>query len=128
MRTIIAGSRTFTDYDELVLAVHSAPFVPTLIISGTANGVDKLGERYANENKIPLEKHPAMWKDEKGIYHKNAGYLRNVQMAEVADALIALWDGESFGTKHMIDIARKKGLLLHIVTVDPRTNILKYSF
>jgi hypothetical protein len=119
MRTIIAGSRTFNNYDGLILAVRSAPFVPTLIISGTANGADKLGERYAIENKLPLEKHPAMWKDEKGVYRKNAGYLRNVQMAEVADALIALWDGESKGTKHMIDIARRKGLIVHIVTTNP---------
>ena len=44
-----------------------------------------------------------------------AGYLRNKQMAEYADALIAFWDGESKGTKHMIDLAKKNGLKVRIV-------------
>jgi len=45
---------------------------------------------------------------------RRAGYLRNVRMSECADALIALWDGWSPGTKHMIDIAVRKGLLTHV--------------
>ena len=50
-------------------------------------------------------------------YGKSAGYRRNVDMAESADALVALWDGVSNGTKHMINIARQKGLRVHVKIV-----------
>lgn len=36
-------------------------------------------------------------------------------MAEIADALIAFWDGSSKGTKHMIDIAKNKNLLVRVI-------------
>ena len=59
---------------------------------------------------------PADW-DKHG---KSAGYKRNLEMAENADALIAFWDGESRGTKHMIDIAKEKNLLTRIIRYDER--------
>ncbi|MEA1980842.1 MAG: hypothetical protein U9N54_07710, partial [candidate division Zixibacteria bacterium] len=73
-------------------------------------GVDKLGEEYAEQNYIPLLKFPANWNK----YGKRAGYVRNEEMANNADALIAIWDGKSKGTNHMINIAKKKGLLVAI--------------
>ncbi len=87
------------------------------IISGTARGADKLGERFAKEYNLRIKKFPANW----DLYGKKAGYLRNIQMAEYAKnnsdlgVLIAFWDGNSKGTKHMIDIAKKHELLLFIV-------------
>ena len=59
---------------------------------------------------IPCEKYPADWDK----YGKSAGYRRNEQMADNADSLIALWDGRSRGTKHMIDIAHRKGLKVYV--------------
>lgn len=106
MRTIIAGSRTVTDYSLL----NNLLWVPTVIISGGARGADALGERYAEEHNIPLEIYPAKW----SLYGKEAGYLRNAKMASKAEALIALWDGESRGTKHMIGLARARGLRIDI--------------
>lgn len=106
MRTIIAGSRSINDYDALSKAIKDSGFEISTVISGTASGVDKLGERFAQENNIPLLKFPADWEK----FGRSAGYKRNVEMAENADALIALWDKKSFGTKHMIDIAREKKL------------------
>ena len=44
-----------------------------------------------------------------------AGPIRNEEMAEVSDALIAFWDGKSRGTKSMIEIARRKGLQVAVV-------------
>jgi hypothetical protein len=44
-----------------------------------------------------------------------AGYLRNIQMAEVADAVVVFWDGESRGTKMMIDIAKDYDLSLRVI-------------
>jgi hypothetical protein len=80
------------------------------VVSGTARGVDTLGERWANENNIKVSLWPAQW----DIYGKSAGYRRNEQMSNNSDMLIALWDGSSKGTKHMIDIAKRKGLIVYV--------------
>lgn len=114
MRTIIAGGRNATNYSDLLKAISAIEWKPSVVISGTANGADKLGERWAIENNIHLEKYPAEWNK----YGKRAGYLRNLVMSEKADALLALWDGKSRGTKHMIDIATKAGLLVYIWRTD----------
>lgn len=114
-RVIIAGSRNFNDYDllksvcdELLsLKVNSHEIV---IISGTAYGADKLGEQYADEYGFKVERYPADW----GTYGKSAGYRRNEEMAKIADALIAFWDGESKGTMHMINLAERYNLQVHI--------------
>ena len=113
MKTIIAGSRTFIDYTVLSLIMDKIHWKPTLIISGGARGVDKLGERYAKENNIPLEIVPAKW----DLYGKKAGYIRNKIMAEKGEALVALWDGESRGTKMMIELAKSIGLVVKVVYV-----------
>ena len=65
----------------------------------------------------PIKRFPADWEN----LGRGAGYVRNVQMAFYADALIAFWDGESRGTKHMIDIAKEKGLMVRVIQ-DERTN------
>jgi hypothetical protein len=93
-------------------AVADSGFTITEVISGTAGGVDKLGERYAREHGIRLKCMSAEWDK----YGKSAGYRRNEQMAEVADALIAVHNG-SKGTGHMINIARRNGLKIHEVKI-----------
>lgn len=113
LRTIIAGSRNCNNYDDLLNAIEEIGWCPSVVISGTANGVDEMGERWAIEHDIPLEKYPAQWEK----YGKQAGYLRNKQMAENAEALLALWNGKSKGTKHMIDIAFNKNLKIFIQMV-----------
>lgn len=77
-----------------------------VVISGHASGADALGERYAQKRGLQLETFPAYWK----VLGKAAGPIRNAKLAEVADALIAFWDGKSRGTKNMIDTATKRGL------------------
>ena len=110
MRTIIAGSRSISDYDTIVDAVHKSGFNITEVVSGAARGVDRLGEKWANRYGIPVKQFHAEWER----YGKKAGYLRNEKMADYANALIAVWDGQSRGTEHMIRIARAKGLKVYI--------------
>lgn len=93
---------------ELLRAVDGTNWDITEVISGTAKGADKLGERFAKENNLTLHRFPADW----NRYGKSAGYKRNVEMADNADALLALWDGKSRGTKHMIDIVRSRVMAL----------------
>lgn len=113
MKVIIAGGRTFNDFQLLYKTCDKALSLQTEIeiVSGTANGADKLGEQYANEKGYPIKKFPADWNK----YGKGAGYKRNEEMAKYSDCLIAFWDGKSKGTKHMIDLAKMHGLKIKIV-------------
>lgn len=115
-KVIIAGSRGFSNYK--LLREQCNKFLREkrktsniIIVSGHARGADALGEKYAQDEGFALEIYPAQWKK----LGKQAGYRRNEQMAEVADALIAFWDGSSKGTKHMIDIMNEKNLLVRVV-------------
>lgn len=106
MKVIIAGSRTFSNYPYLQSVMEELDIPITEIVSGTAKGADKLGEQYAKDNNIPIKQFPADWDK----YGKAAGFLRNKEMANYADALVAFWDGSSRGTKHMISIAEQRNL------------------
>ena len=115
-RVIIAGTRSFNDYDLLRdscnnLLSEKQRTHTVVVISGTARGADQMGERYARERGFQLRRFPADWEQ----YGKSAGHIRNAKMADNADALIAFWDGESKGTKNMIDNARRKGLALRVI-------------
>jgi hypothetical protein len=110
MKVIIAGSRDIFDYDIVKKAIEESKFEITEVVSGNARGVDSLGERWAYEHKIPVKRFPADW-DKHG---KAAGPIRNSEMANYSEALIAIWDGSSRGTNNMIDIAKKKNLKVFV--------------
>jgi len=112
-RIIIAGGRDFNDSQLLLNSMW-----PLLkgdhvveIISGGASGADKLGECFAKSYDLPITRFPADWSK----HGKSAGPIRNLQMAEYADELVAFWDGKSRGTKNMIDTATKLNLKVHVV-------------
>lgn len=118
-KVIIAGSRGFSNYK--LLKDECDKFLRDkrkeyniIIISGGARGADMLGEKYSRDEGLSLEVFPANWNK----FGKSAGFRRNEQMAEVADALIAFWDGKSHGTKHMIEIMENKNLLVKIVNYE----------
>lgn len=113
MKIIIAGSRNFDDYFKVQLYMYGFIQIgwDVEIVSGTAKGADQLGERFAKENNYKLKQFPADWNK----YGKSAGYIRNEEMAKYADVLIAFWDGESKGTKHMIDLANKHNLIVNVI-------------
>jgi hypothetical protein len=117
MKIIIAGCRNFNDYEFLKEKVSHA--IKNInkdkieIVSGGAKGVDSLGEAYAAEFGLKCKIFPADW-EKNG---KAAGHIRNAQMGDYADALIAFWDGESRGTKHMIKYAKNKKLQVKIYKI-----------
>lgn len=114
-KVIVAGGRDFNDYKllkkHLDHALRNRIGEGITIVSGAARGADSLGEKYAKENSYEIDSHPADWER----YGKSAGYIRNKEMAQTADALMAFWDGKSRGTKHMIDLAEKEGLKVIVV-------------
>jgi YspA, cpYpsA-related SLOG family len=122
VRVIVAGSRGFNDYKKLASTLvkyfisHGYRPSDIEIISGTANGADKLGEKFAKKSGCKLTRMPAEW----WRYGNSAGYVRNLEMAKYAkkahhSVCFCFWDGKSKGTKHMIDIAKKEGLELHVI-------------
>src|SRR5687768_5539022 len=115
MRVIIAGDRDCTDLKLVEEAVKESGFKITIVISGGAKGGDKLGEDWAKANKVKVEVKEADWNDLKAKgaviktntwgkkYNANAGFARNSEMIEVADAVIALQpNGETSGTQDTI--------------------------
>ena len=113
MRTIIAGGRTFSDWDLLTRELDQHLDVITEVVSGCAKGADHLGELWALKNNIPIHRFPAYWQGQ----GKAAGPIRNTKMAEYADALIAFWNGKSSGTTDMIAKAKKRGLTVTIIGI-----------
>lgn len=113
VRLIIAGSRTITLSDNVYPYLdHVTSFLskPFTVVSGGAEGVDYLGEKWAASQKLHVRKFAADW----DRYGKSAGPIRNALMAWYGTHLVAIWDGESRGTANMIDIAQKSGLTVKI--------------
>ena len=141
MKLIIAGSRNFSNYE--FLEKETIQFIKELvakfriqkedleIVSGTANGADRLGEQFAEKFKLKIHRYPACWDDWKDKplheikvnqygkrYWSKAGLYRNAQMAKNSSALLAFWDMSSPGTEHMIREAKKHGLEVKVVRYD----------
>lgn len=113
MKTIIAGGRDITDYQILLAAVEASDLECNIteVVSGCARGVDELGERWSLKTGRGIATlFPAEWRTQGPA----AGPIRNRKMAEYADALIAIWDGKSKGTKNMIETATKLGLTVYV--------------
>ncbi len=107
MKAIIAGSRTICDLRLIEQAVAASGWRDDIaeVVSGCAAGADSLGEIWAQSALKKIARFPADW----DRYGRGAGYIRNTQMAKYADVLIALWDGQSRGTQHMITTMKKLG-------------------
>lgn len=111
-RIVVAGGRDFQKYGLLtrVLIQHGVS-TNDEIVSGGARGADRLGETYAKRNNIPLKIFNADW-DNLG---KKAGVVRNAQMADYADEAIVFWDGQSRGSKNMIDNMTKRNKPVKVI-------------
>ncbi len=111
-KIIIAGGRNFDDFNKLcqVCDEFLKKYSNVEIVSGAFKGADLLGERYAAERNYPIKQFPADWRR----YGKSAGHKRNAEMAAYAKVLIAFWDGESKGTKNMIELAEQAGLKVKV--------------
>ena len=113
MRVIVAGTRGFYDLSVVTSAVYSSPWLEkiTEVVSGGADGVDSLGERFAENHLLPVTRFCAEWSK----HGRAAGPLRNDNMAAYADALVAVWDGKSSGTRDMITRMIERGKPAYVV-------------
>ena len=116
MKIAVVGSRSFNNYARLSHVLNCLVRTGTVIVSGGALGADAMAERYAREAGLPLEVYQADWK----TYGKAAGPIRNQQIVDACDIVVAFWDGKSRGTKNTIELARKAGKPCHVERVDFR--------
>lgn len=117
MKLIVAGSRDFIDMPLMTKALLDLCIHGDLkeekveIVSGMARGADALAWAFAKENNVKCHEFPADW----DTHGRRAGYVRNAEMANFSDALLVFWDGESRGTKNMMDTMIKQGKPIWIV-------------
>lgn len=118
-RVIVCGSRKWSDRRLIAetlndLVEEFAPDYP-VIVHGDARGADRLAAEEAGKAGLLVEAHAADW----DRYGKNAGLVRNAEMAELgADLCVAFWDGASTGTQHMMNVARMSDIPVRIVRKD----------
>lgn len=116
MRLIIAGSRTYNNYPafEDKMEFYTGHITEEVeLFCGEAKGPDSMGKMYALERGWKIRSFPAEW----DLYGKSAGPIRNKEMAEQATHCICFWDGQSRGTKNMIELAKQYNLKLRIVMI-----------
>ena len=99
MKLLIVGSRSIGDFD---LSPYISADVDT-IISGGANGIDKLAERYADSHH--LSKY--IIRPRYDLYGRAAPLKRNEQIVDMADAALVIWDGQSKGTQYTLKYIKK---------------------
>jgi hypothetical protein len=117
MKIAVSGSRTIDTYGDVLTALKKSPWFPRdegMVITGGADGVDSLAERIAESYGIETMSIEPRY-DEWG---PKAPLKRNVTIVERADALVAVWDGQSNGTRDTIDKALDRGLSVYIEVVE----------
>lgn len=112
MKVVIAGGRDIpprVSYPLLLDAVQEfeAKYGGiTEVVSGAEpNGVDRMGETWAEGLFIPIRKFPADWDQ----HSRAAGPIRNRQMAEYAEGLIVIHN-VGRGSASMIREAKRQKL------------------
>jgi len=115
MKLAIVGSRNFKSFRKMYLSIQKLMEVSDieLIVSGGAKGADTLAEHFADMYNIPKK----IFKPDWNTFGKRAGFLRNKDIVDTADQVIAFWDGKSKGTKSTIDLAKEQNKLLKIINI-----------
>ncbi len=112
MKVAIIGSRTFNDYELVCKTIKELKLeTMTHMVSGGAKGADSLGERYAKEHNIPC----IIYKPDWNTHGKSAGFLRNKDIINACDIVVAFWDGKSKGTEHSIMLAKRNIKQIYII-------------
>lgn len=113
MRILVCGSRTFTDAQRMEIELRQRVRPGDVIVHGAARGADQLANQAAARLGLKVQAYPAQWAQ----HGKRAGILRNIEMLDSGiDVVLAFWDGRSVGTRHVIELARKRGMDVNVIT------------
>ena len=113
MKIAIVGCRDLGGYPYSDFCTH-IPQNCTVVISGGARGIDSYARRYAVENDIPL----AEMRPDYGAHPgRSAPIVRNREIVEAADYVLAFWDGKSRGTRHVIGYCMETQKAFRIIDI-----------
>lgn len=113
MRILVCGGRDYADRDCLcyVLNLTLGELGAFTVVQGDCRGADRMAGDWAIKHGMKVEVYPANW----DVHGKAAGFIRNKEMVEVADRVIAFWDGQSKGTAHTIELAQSRNIPVYVV-------------
>ena len=107
MKVAVIGTRSLYVAD---IGSH-LPQGCTEIVSGGARGVDTCAANYAHDVGLKLtEFYP-----DYDRYGKVAPLVRNREIVDYADRVVAFWDGESGGTRYVINYCQAVGKICDII-------------
>lgn len=106
----VIGSRTYTDGAEMWVILDALRANIRCVITGGATGADTYAELWAKQRGVPVKVIPAEWDK----YGKSAGPIRNKEIIENCDEVLAFWDGKSKGTQHALALARREEKVIHL--------------
>ena len=108
MKIAVVGSRKI-HIDDI------GKYLPTCdeIVTGGAEGVDRLAMEYAEKEKIRL----TVFLPEYTKYKRGAPIVRNRQIVDYSDKVIAFWDGSSKGTLSVIEYAKRTGKSIEVIMI-----------
>ena len=109
MKLLVVGSRSIVEFDL-------SPYITSevsMIISGGANGMDKLAEQYADQRRLSK----MIIRPQYARYGRAAPLKRNEEMVDNADEVLVIWDGVSKGTAYTIKYAQKQGKPIRVIEI-----------
>ena len=109
MKVAVIGSRNL----EVTELEKYLPEGVTEIVSGGARGIDACARRYAQEQGLKLTEFLPDYEQ----FGRSAPIRRNVTIVEYSDLVLAFWDGESRGTRFVIDHCKKTGKPIKIFQI-----------
>ena len=113
---LVSGSRDFPHPHLVRHTIQNVITSEDFLMHGCARGVDTWADETAKACGATVIRRPADW----DRYGKHVGYLRNEQMLNEArqhpDLLVVIfWDGQSRGTKHMIDLCKASHIPIRLI-------------
>jgi hypothetical protein len=100
-KVAVVGSREWTDHLMIRDFIYSLD-EDDVVISGGARGVDQFAELYARERGLAVLVFSPAW----DTHGRKAGLIRNQDIVDACDRLVAFWDKSSKGTAHALNLAR----------------------
>ena len=114
MNLLICGSRTIAGADvQIMRALLHFGLSPDTISSGGGGAVDLAADQYARERGLRFRVILADW----NLHGRSAGMIRNEKLVKEVDAVLAIWDGQSPGTKHVMERAWRRNIPVYLATV-----------
>lgn len=112
VRVVVTGSRGWTNAGAIHRRLSLLPEGSTIIHGRAGSGADWIADVYARQLDFDVVRMPADW----DLYGRRAGIVRNIEMLNTDPELVlAFWDGESRGTRHCVEEARKRGIPVEVI-------------